>query len=144
LHTIGSHYTYSEVPFGDWARDVFGLARNPYDRMVHFSFGLLMLRPLRELAIRQPHSLGRFALAYLSAASVALWSTLYEIIEWMTAAIVDPAAGTAFLGTQGDVWDAQKDTLVACTGALVALVIEAWSSRRSLEGRPIGSTSPLD
>jgi len=129
LHTIGSHYTYSEVPLGDWIRDAFGLARNHYDRVVHFSFGLLMLRPLRELAIRQPRALGRFAVAYLSLTIVAFWSVLYEIVEWVTASIADPNAGIAYLGTQGDVWDAQKDTVMACTGALLALLADAWFGR---------------
>lgn len=135
LHTVGSHYTYSEVPLGDWMRDAFGLSRNHYDRLVHFSFGLLMMRPLRELAVREPRSLGRFALAYLSVAGVAFWSTLYEIVEWIVASIADPAAGTAFLGTQGDVWDAQKDTALACAGAIVALLLEAVVSPQARNRR---------
>jgi len=131
LHTIGSHYTYSEVPLGDWVRDAFGLTRNHYDRFVHFSFGLLLLRPLRELAIRRPESLGRFALAYVSVAIIALWSTLYEVVEWIVASLADPTAGIAYLGTQGDVWDAQKDTALACGGALLAVLIERLRGRTS-------------
>lgn len=130
LHTIGSHYTYSEVPVGDWVRDTFDLSRNHYDRVVHFSFGLLMMRPLRELAIRKPAGLSRFALAYLSLTVVAFWSGMYEIVEWITASLADPAAGIAYLGTQGDVWDAQKDTALACSGAIVALVLEHFSASR--------------
>lgn len=133
LHTVGSHYTYSEVPLGDWVRDAFGLARNHYDRAVHFLFGLLMVRPLRELTIRQPKALGRLAVAYLSFTVVAFWSVLYEVVEWVVASIADPAASTAYLGTQGDVWDAQKDMALACGGALVALLIEALRARRSSE-----------
>jgi putative membrane protein len=127
LHAIGSHYTYSEVPFGDWLRDTLHLARNPYDRLVHFSFGLLAFRAVRELAFRRPGAVGRFAEIFLSFAGVALWSLAYELTEWAVAAIVDPAAGTAFLGTQGDVWDSQKDMALACGGALIAALVE-WRS----------------
>jgi putative membrane protein len=130
LHTVGSHYTYSEVPIGDWAREAFGFARNHYDRLVHFAFGMLMLRPSRELAIRRPHALGGAAVFYLSFAAVAWWSVCYEIIEWIVASLADPAAGTAYLGTQGDAWDAQKDSLLACAGALIAATADAWQLRR--------------
>ncbi len=127
LHAIGSHYTYSEVPAGAWAADAFDLSRNHYDRLVHFSFGLLFLRPLRELSLGKARGLGFFAIAWLSVAGIAALSTAYELLEWMTAIVVDPTAGTAFLGTQGDVWDAQKDTALACGGAVVALLFERRS-----------------
>lgn len=132
LHTIGSHYTYSHVPLGDWIRDACALDRNHYDRLVHGTFGLLMLRPIRELGFgrgrpRQPGELGTL---YFSVAGVALWSVLYEILEWLTARVVDPAAGTAFLGTQGDPWDAEKDMACALVGALVAAAFEAVADRR--------------
>jgi putative membrane protein len=131
LHAIGGHYTYAEVPFGRWLSDVLGIARNHYDRIVHFSFGLLMLRPMRELGFRHDGNLGRFGNLYFSVAGVGLWSMLYEVIEWVVAAIVDPAAGTAYLGTQGDEWDAQKDMGVALLGALIAALFQY---RR--DGRP--------
>lgn len=131
LHAIGSHYTYSEVPLGGWLRDGLGLARNHYDRIVHVAFGLLLLRPIRErgfgrATLRRPGELGTL---YFSVAGVALWSVLYEIAEWLTARLVDPAAGTAFLGTQGDPWDAEKDMACALVGALVAAGIEAFRDR---------------
>lgn len=141
LHTVGSHYTYSEVPLGDWMRDVFGFSRNHYDRVVHFAFGLLMLRPVRELVIRRPEAMGRLAVAYLSIAAVAFWSVLYEILEWTVAAIVDPAAGTAYLGTQGDVWDAQKDMTLACLGAVLGLLLEKGKRSRNLSTSSPTSTS---
>jgi putative membrane protein len=124
LHTIGSHYTYSEVPAGDWLRDAAGLSRNHYDRLVHFAFGLLMLRPLRELLRLDDAGLGGRAVAWLALAQVMTGSGLYELVEWAVATIVDPAAGTAYLGTQGDPWDAQKDMACAFAGALVALCVE--------------------
>jgi putative membrane protein len=129
LHTIGSHYTYSEVPIGDWARDAFGLARNHYDRVVHFSFGFLMLRPVREVGFWRGRP-GPFAELTFCVAAVALWSVLYEAIEWIVAAVVDPAAGTAYLGTQGDEWDAQKDMTLALGGAILAAMLEWWLDRR--------------
>jgi putative membrane protein len=131
LHTIGSHYTYSEVPIGDWVRDTFGLARNHYDRVVHFSFGFLMLRPVREVGFWRGRP-GPFAELTFCVAAVALWSVAYEAIEWIVAAIVDPAAGTAYLGTQGDQWDAQKDMTLALGGAMLAAMLEWWLDRRRL------------
>jgi putative membrane protein len=123
LHTLGAHYTYSEVPAGDWVSEALGWSRNHYDRFVHFAFGVLLLRPVRELAFRGREP-GRWAVLLLSVAAVAGLSVTYEIIEWLTASVVDPAAGTAFLGTQGDEWDAQKDMSLACLGAVVAGLIE--------------------
>jgi len=124
LHTVGSHYTYSNVPAGDWARDAFGLARNHYDRLVHFGFGLLMLRPLRELGFGRGSGPGGLGALYFSVAAVAAWSLVYEVVEWIVASVVDPAAGTAYLGTQGDPWDAQKDMAVALFGAGLAALVE--------------------
>lgn len=131
LHTIGSHYTYSLVPAGDWVRDAFGLARNHYDRVVHFSFGLLLLRPMNEIVLRRSKGLSPAKRIYLGVSMVAFWSTTYELTEWIVAAIVDPAAGTAYLGTQGDEWDAQKDMALACGGALLAAANELLTVRRT-------------
>jgi putative membrane protein len=130
LHTIGSHYTYSEVPAGDWVRDAFGLARNHYDRLVHFSFGLLLLRPIRELGFWRGRP-GRIAELTFCVAAVASLSVLYELVEFAVATIVDPAAGTAYLGTQGDEWDAQKDMAMALAGALLGAAVEWWLDRRA-------------
>jgi putative membrane protein len=134
LHTIGSHYTYSEVPAGDWLRDALGLTRNHYDRVVHFAFGLLMLRPLRELTLSRSRIMSRPLTVWLSVAQVLACSVLYELIEWGTAAVVDPAAGTAFLGTQGDPWDAQKDMACASAGALLAALPESRRLRHAVPG----------
>ena len=130
LHSIGAHYTYSEVPLGAWMQDAFGLERNHFDRLVHFSFGLLMLRPVRELGFRPGRAPGRIALFYFSVAGVALWSLLYEVVEWAVAAVVDPAAGTAYLGTQGDAWDAEKDMALAVLGGVIAATYEIFPLRR--------------
>ncbi len=124
LHTIGSHYTYAEVPLGFWVKDTFDLSRNHYDRVVHFSFGLLLAYPFREAVLRliTRHSLSAslFALTL-----VFTYSGGFEIIEWIVASIVDPKAGTAYLGTQGDEFDSQKDMALAASGALIALGLTA-------------------
>lgn len=124
LHTVGSHFTYSEVPFGSWMRDLLGLSRNHYDRLVHFAFGLLLLRPVRELGFRRGPTPGTAAVLYFSVAGIACWSLVYEVVEWLVASVADPAAGTAYLGTQGDVWDAEKDMALAVSGAILAAAVE--------------------
>ena len=124
LHVIGSHYTYAEVPFGYVLQDWLGASRNMYDRLVHFSFGLLLAYPVRELFLRVTKVKGFWGY-YLPLDLTLSFSAVYEIIEWVTALRVDPAAGLAFLGSQGDVWDAQKDMALAGTGALVTMIIVA-------------------
>jgi putative membrane protein len=122
LHVIGSHYTYAEVPFGFTLQDWFHQPRNMYDRVVHFSFGFLLAYPAREVFVRLSR-VGGFWAYYFPLDLVGFLSAVYEIIEWITARLVDPAAGLAFLGTQGDVWDAQKDMFLAICGATLAMLI---------------------
>jgi putative membrane protein len=122
MHVIGSHYTYAEVPFGFTLQHWFGANRNMYDRLVHFSFGFLMAYPMREMFHRVARARSFWGY-WLPVELVLAFSALYEIIEWWTAATVNPSAGLAFLGAQGDIWDAQKDMLVAGIGAVVAMLI---------------------
>src|SRR6185436_3825372 len=122
LHVIGSHYTYSEVPFGFKLQEWIGSERNMYDRLVHFSFGLLVAYPVREVFMRLSKAKG-FWSYYFPLDLVGASSAVYEIIEWLTARNVDTAAGLAFLGSQGDIWDAQKDMFLAIVGATVAMLI---------------------
>ena len=124
LHTIGSHYTYAEVPFGFWLQDTFDLSRNHYDRIVHFSFGLLLAYPIREVFLRVAHAKGFWAF-YLPLDVTLAFSGLYEIIEWGAAEVVGGELGAAYLGTQGDIWDAQKDMLAATVGAIICMSITA-------------------
>ena len=124
LHVVGSHYTYAEVPFGATLQHWFGSGRNMYDRLVHFSFGLLLVYPLREIFMRVAKARGVWSY-WFPLELVLAFSGAYEIIEWLVAARVDPAAGLAFLGAQGDVWDGQKDMLLALIGAAVTLMIVA-------------------
>ena len=129
LHTYGAHYTYAMTPFGFWLRDTFDLSRNPYDRIVHFAFGLLLTFPMRELAQRLLE-LRRFW-SYLIPLMAALsMSSAYEQIEAWVARIVSPDLGAAYLGTQGDEWDAQKDMDRAMTGALICLGV-TWLGERA-------------
>ena len=122
LHVIGSHYTYAEVPFGDTLQQWLGAERNMYDRLVHFSFGFLLAYPAREVFMRLSQAKGVWSY-YFPIDLMAASSAIYEIIEWLAVRVVDPAAGLAFLGAQGDVWDAQKDMLLATVGAVLAMVI---------------------
>lgn len=124
LHVVGSHYTYAEVPFGYTLQDWFGAERNMYDRLVHFCFGLLLAYPMREVFLRVANTQGVWG--YWFPVELALaFSAVYEIIEWAVALQVAPAAGLAFLGAQGDVWDAQKDMLLAAVGATVTMAAVA-------------------
>jgi putative membrane protein len=122
LHLVGAHYTYAETPFGFWLQDLFALERNHYDRIVHFSFGLLIAYPFRELLLRAA-GLRRSWSYLLSVTIVLAFSNFYEIIEAVVADIVSPELGSAYLGTQGDIWDAQKDAFVAFLGAVMAMSI---------------------
>lgn len=128
MHLYGSHYTYSETPFGYWLRDALGLGRNHYDRLVHFSFGLLLACPLRELLQRRAGLAGRW-LELLSLTVVMAMSAFYEQLEMLAALLVSPELGSAFLGTQGDEWDAQKDAGLAMLGAMLALLLRSALTR---------------
>ncbi len=125
LHTIGSHTAYANAPIGFWLQEAFGLARNHYDRVVHFSFGLLLAYPVREVFLRLANARGVWGLWFPVELTLAT-SALYEVMEWLVAVNVDPAAGIAFLGSQGDVWDAQKDMALAGLGALIAMSVTAF------------------
>lgn len=122
LHIVGSHYTYSEVPLGFWMQEFFGLARNHYDRVVHFSFGLLMAYPVREVFMRIGGSKGLWAL-YGPIEMVLGFSAVYELMEWWVAIVFGGDLGIAYLGTQGDVWDAQKDMALAGLGSMIAMAV---------------------
>ena len=119
LHSLGTHYTYAEMEHFDVITQFFGFERNHFDRLVHFLFGLLVFRILFEM-ITPGISSVKTALLFTFAMIISI-SALYETLEWLAAITFHPELGIAFLGTQGDVWDAQKDTLVAMIGALINL-----------------------
>jgi putative membrane protein len=124
LHAVGAHYTYAEVPFGFWMKDAFNLSRNHFDRIVHFSFGLLLAYPIREVFLRVASARGFWAY-YLPLDVTLAFSAVYEIIEMIVAKIVSSGAGDAYLGTQGDVWDSQMDMSSAAVGALICMSVTA-------------------
>ena len=157
MHVVGSHYTYAEVPFGYTLQRWVGAERNMYDRLVHFCFGLLLAYPVREIFVRITRSRGFWSF-YLPVELTLAFSALYELIEWAAAARVSPEAGLAFLGAQGDVWDAQKDMAVAGLGSVIAMTVtflvvwridsETWrelreSLRIPADDRPIGEDQLL-
>jgi putative membrane protein len=130
LHEIGAHYTYSKVPYDEWTRSWFGFSlnelvgwkRNQFDRLVHFLHGLFLAYPTRELFLSVSNLRGFWG--YFLPLDVALSSAaLFELIEWAAAEVFGGDLGQAYLGTQGDPWDAHKDMALATVGALIALLI---------------------
>lgn len=132
LHTIGAHYTYSEVPYDQAAQALFGFSidelfgweRNNFDRVVHFSYGLLLAYPIREVFLRIVAVRGFWGY-FLPLDLTMSTSMLYELIEWGAAVGFGGDLGTAFLGSQGDVWDAQKDMALASLGAAITMFVTA-------------------
>lgn len=133
LHLVGAHYTYSETPLGFWLQEWLDLSRNHYDRIVHFSFGLLLGYPFRELLMRAA-GVNRPWSYVLVMVTVLGFSGFYEALEGVVAVIVSPELGAAYLGTQGDEWDAQKDTALAFFGSAVAMTL-VWSWERYRGGK---------
>jgi putative membrane protein len=128
LHSIGAHYTYAQVPLGAWVKEAFHQTRNHYDRLVHFSFGLMLAYPAREVFLRIANARGFWAY-YLPLDVTLALSAMYEIMESWFAQIIGPGLGDAWLGTQGDIWDAQKDMTAALTGAILCMGITAIVAR---------------
>lgn len=132
LHAVGAHYTYSEVPYDQWSRaltghslnEAMGWERNHFDRLVHFLYGLLMAYPLRELFLRVADVRGFWGY-FLPFDFTLSTSALFELFEWGAAELFGGELGAAYLGTQGDIWDAHKDMALAATGALVAMLVTA-------------------
>lgn len=122
LHVYGSQYTYAENPFGYWLKDLFDAERNHYDRIVHFSFGFLLAYPMREMFLKWLHY-PRLMSWWLPIEITLSVGAFYELIEWAVADIFFKAQGDAYLGTQGDIWDAQKDIFLAFLGAIIATTI---------------------
>lgn len=127
---VGGHYTYAEVPAGDWLRDLSGGARNNYDKLGHLAQGFVPVMIAREVMIRNRVIAVRGWLTFLLLCVVLAVSAFYELIEWW-AALLSEEAADAFLGTQGYVWDTQSDMLWALCGAVLALVtLSKWHDRQ--------------
>jgi putative membrane protein len=130
LHTIGGHFTFERVPFG-FVSDLFGFERNHYDRIAHFTVGFYAY-PCAELLLRRrlvnsPTVLFLFPVFFIFSVAAG-----YELFEWQYALHADPSAGIAVLGSQGDIWDAQKDMLADALGGLVATGLFFLRERRAI------------
>ena len=148
IHELGAHFTYAKVPYDAWLRALtdhslnawMGWQRNQFDRLVHLSYGLLFVLPIRELLQRQARLRGGW-LALCTVSSVLATSALYELLEWIGGQYLGDDQAQAFVATQQDPWDAQKDMALALLGALVTLLIQRFGASRvwgrrvvSLEG----------
>lgn len=128
LHEIGAHFTYAEVPYDDWFKswtgrslnDLLGWQRNNFDRVIHFGYGCLLTIPIRELTLRITGR-GNFWTWLVPLSLVMSSSMLFEVVEWFAALVFGGDLGMAYLGTQGDVWDAHKDMALASLGAMMVL-----------------------
>jgi putative membrane protein len=133
VHAVGAHYTYAKVPFGFWLQDLLNAGRNPFDRIVHFAYGLLLAYPIREILVRLAGVRGAWSY-FLPVSATLAQSGLFELIEAVAATMVSPELGAAYLGTQGDEWDAQKDMAAALAGAILmmggTLALSKWGLAR--------------
>ncbi len=136
LHVLilvyGGFYTYARTPLGDWAREAFHLSRNHYDRVGHLALGFFPALTVREVLLRRtPLERGGW-LTFLILSVVLAVGAFWELIEWWTTLVVAGDVGTAFLGSQGDVWDAQWDMFLALVGAAVSLALLSRAHDRSM------------
>ncbi|MCB1064375.1 MAG: DUF2238 domain-containing protein [Verrucomicrobiae bacterium] len=131
FHTFGAHYTYAEVPVEAWCQtlaggsmeEVLGWERNHFDRIVHFFYGFLITWPYREVIYYAAAPRRDFWSYLLPVSFVIATSALYELLEWLAAVVLGGDLGMAFLGTQGDIWDAHWDMLMATIGSLLCALI---------------------
>jgi putative membrane protein len=130
LHTIGGHFTFERVPF-DFITDLFGFERNHYDRVAHFSVGFYAY-PIAELLLARRLVASRWLLFLFPIFTILAVAGAYEIFEWLYAVSAEADAGTAVLGSQGDMWDAQKDMLADGLGAIFAMGLFAVVQRKGV------------
>jgi len=162
LHEIGAHYTYAEVPYDEWFKSLTGVTfnetvgwqRNNFDRVIHFSYGLLLAYPIREIYLRIANVRGFWGY-FLPLDLTMSTSMIFELFEWAAAELFGGDLGMAYLGTQGDIWDAQKDMALASLGALIAMLAtmlinlalqqdfaREWAESLKVTGRePLGETA---
>ena len=115
----GAHYTYAEAQLGELMKDVFGFSRNHYDRIGHIAFGFFPAVVIREIMIRKTALKKGAMLFFVVVCIVGAAAAFYEITEWWTALIVGGSTADAYLGSQGDIWDAQWDMFLAFVGVIV-------------------------
>lgn len=137
LHALvlsaGGHYTYAQVPLGEWLRDTLDLSRNPYDRIGHLAQGFVPAVLVREILVRTSPLRGSRWLAPLTVCACMAFSAFFELLEWW-ASLIGGDAADAFLATQGDVWDTQWDMFCALVGAVLSLLLLSRVHDRQLDG----------
>lgn len=137
LHVLilvyGGFYSYAKTPLGDWAKETFGFARNHYDRVGHLALGFFPAFVIKEVLLRKTPLRPGGWLAFLVVSVALAIGAFWEFIEWWAALILDPAGGDKFLGSQGDIWDAQWDMFLALVGAAIALPLFGRMHMRSLQ-----------
>ena len=130
-HTIGTHFTYSDTPYDAFSREwldfsineLFGWERNNYDRFVHLLYGILLAMPVAQ-ALQQRLQSSRFRAYFFGVHLIVSTSALYELVEWVAALIFGAELGNQYLGTQGDIWDAQADISLALGGCVAVYLID--------------------
>ncbi len=133
LQTIGAHYTYAEVPLGFWAADLFDIQRNHFDRLVHFAFGFLVILPFKEVLTKTVNFANQKTQMFVLVMLFIGISGCYEIVEWWYAILFEQdVQADAFLGSQGDAWDAEKDVFLAGLGAWLYLFLFTKKSNKAL------------
>ena len=162
LHEVGAHYTYSQVPYDAWIKSLTGYSlneamgwkRNHFDRAIHFAYGLLLAYPIREIFLRIANVRGFWGY-FLPLDLTMSTSMMFELFEWGAAELFGGDLGMAYLGTQGDVWDAHKDMALASSGAFIAMLATVlinaclqadfareWADSLRIKGRePLGETA---
>jgi putative membrane protein len=128
---VGGHYTYAEVPLGYWMKDLFGFARNHYDRIGHFAQGFVPAILAREILLRKTPLRSRGWIFFLVTCVCLAISACYEFVEWGTA-VATGSKADAFLGTQGDPWDTQWDMLWALIGSVTSQLVLGRRHEREL------------
>jgi putative membrane protein len=128
----GGYYTYAKAPLGEWVREALQLQRNHYDRLGHLALGFFPALLIREILLKRTPLRKDGWLTFIILAIALAIGAFWELIEWWTALLVDPATGDAFLGSQGDIWDAQWDMLLALVGAAVSLATLSKAHDRSM------------
>jgi len=132
----GGVYTYAETPLGNWAKETFALSRNPYDRVGHVALGVFPAFTIREILLRETPLRRGGWLYFLTLCVILAAAAFWELLEWWVALIAAPDVGTAFLGTQGDVWDTQWDLFLALLGAALVLPLFGGAHDRSIARVP--------
>jgi len=129
---VGGHWTYAEVPFFNWLRDIGLFSRNNYDKVGHFMQGFVPVLVAREILIRKTPLTSKTWINFLSICVAQAASSVYELVEWLIS-VLSGSAGDSFLGTQGYIWDTQSDMLFCLIGALTALLIMEGIHNKAIE-----------